>query len=888
MGDDPSLRRSTRSRRQNPRYSEPFHVEVDSQASSSSSSSASDVSEELGHDGSRNVTRKRKRRQRRRRRSGGDLGEKDGDSGEDNGDDDDKGATNGDPDILGNDNSDVGSGSGSGTCSDGATYHDDEEDGMDIDEPNQQRQRQNKVAKRRGRTVKTKINTNQASTGIASKKSAEVKKPSCSSTVRMRGITTLHRHGSKAQKIRSVFGSDPVDIEAAIAIRDKWLWESCLPSRLPDRNGFGGMSYSAHYTDEMRLEEKRRAWKWYSDGRTRGVFSRGQPFKNLTQEDAAKYLHANEPSDYTFLAGPLKHMRPVSIPKGHAISVRETVSHACAGSNDPIEAGQQADGVARGWYIYMGDRINCLEWAPNKQHAIQYLAVSTLNNEQLGGQQQPDPNIDHQNTSFAFVPSASTPAAICIWAFKGKEHFDDSATFTINEDKASSLELVLCTDWGPVKELKWCPVPQPVNKGKSSEAEVNLGFLAGLWGDGTVRVIEVKYNNARRCLSDEETNYLKISKPLFTSKPPNSVCSCVTWLSSSDVAVGCSNGYVAIWNIECAAESISQPDHQLPVENYRPWFYKPLHSTYISAIHSGYPSRPYLLTTTSMDGYVRLTDVRSPMTDHVLSFRTRLGVYSLAWVDAAQAFYAPDETSLVRAFPLRQFYASLALCRVSASVTALATSPIHPFILITSTDGAVTVANSLPRIYEGRNPVWQVIWLLHEWRPSLNEMRKKEQGGDGKKSSIKNSFWKKLMSDGKDVSENEEDDGQHHDIEHSATTPIDNDDIDNAAITVNATSSSTPPTDADKSLPVKRNSIVADDKPLGRILEGFKPTKAGKKQLRDDEATKSGNQSYTPLLVIYETRTAATAIAWNPNLSCGGWAAAGFASGLVRVEDLAI
>lgn len=906
MGDR-NLRRSTRSRKQNPRYSSSSYVE-DGQAPVPASASAS-ASEESVRE--RAVVRKRKRK-RERRQSGGVIGDEDGDF-----DDkvNDQGAVDNDPDALDNESSDAGSSSGAGSGSDGADYRngeeeegdDDEDDGdiMDIDDTNHERH--NKVSRSKGKAGIAKVKTKKASAGVAGKKLTEVKKPPASSTIRVRGITTLHRHGSKAQKIKSVFGSDPVDIEAAVAIRDKWIWQSCLPSRLADElDGFGGMSYSAHYTDEMRLEEKRRAWKWCAYGSNRGVFSRNQSLKELTAEEAVKYLHTNEPSDYMFLAGPLKHMSPVSISKGHAISVRETVSHACAGSNNSAETGEHADEVASGWYIYMGDRINCLEWAPNRQHAVQYLAVSMLDNEQLGGRKQEGNDADHTNASFAFIPSAATPAAIYIWAIKGKEHPHNSAVFTLMEDEAPSLELVLCTEWGPVKEIKWCPVPRPADKGKSNEAEVNLGLLAGIWGDGAVRVVEVKYNNARKYSSDEGTNYLQISRPFLSSKPPNSVCSCVTWLSSSDVAVGCSNGYVAIWNLERAAESTSRPDHQLLLENYRPWFYQPLHSTYISAIHSGYPSRPYLLTTTSMDGYVRLTDVRSSVTDHVLSFRTRLGVYSLAWVDAAQAFYAPDETSLVRAFPLRQFYASLALCRVSASVTALATSPVHPFILITSTDGAVTLANSLPRIYEGRNPVWQVIWLLHEWRPSASEMRKKERGGDVKKSIIKNSFWKKLMSDGNAVFENEEDDDQHNDnVEHSVTSPMrrtiaddDKDDDDNdgggsnghAAATVNITSSlpySSPPTNAADSPSAKRNSIVPDDKPLGRILEGFKPTKAGKKQLRDDEVSKSGNSSYTPLLVIYETRTAATAIAWNPNLSCGGWAAAGFASGLVRVEDLA-
>ncbi|KAI5306870.1 hypothetical protein KEM55_008471, partial [Ascosphaera atra] len=41
-------------------------------------------------------------------------------------------------------------------------------------------------------------------------------------------------------------------------------------------------------------------------------------------------------------------------------------------------------------------------------------------------------------------------------------------------------------------------------------------------------------------------------------------------------------------------------------------------------------------------------------------------------------------------------------------------------------------------------------------------------------------------------------------------------------------------------------------------------------------------------VTIFEEKTAVTAVAWNPNGECAGWAAAGMGSGLVRVEDLSI
>ncbi|KAI5286911.1 hypothetical protein KEM54_006403 [Ascosphaera aggregata] len=41
-------------------------------------------------------------------------------------------------------------------------------------------------------------------------------------------------------------------------------------------------------------------------------------------------------------------------------------------------------------------------------------------------------------------------------------------------------------------------------------------------------------------------------------------------------------------------------------------------------------------------------------------------------------------------------------------------------------------------------------------------------------------------------------------------------------------------------------------------------------------------------VTIFEEKTAVTAVSWNPNRGCAGWAAAGMGSGLLRVEDLSI
>ena len=69
---------------------------------------------------------------------------------------------------------------------------------------------------------------------------------------------------------------------------------------------------------------------------------------------------------------------------------------------------------------------------------------------------------------------------------------------------------------------------------------------------------------------------------------------------------------------------------------------------------------------------------------------------------------------------------------------------------------------------------------------------------------------------------------------------------------------------------------------LSRMLDD-----SGAEQVRPDTKGKAPAATAKGAYTIYEGETAVTALAWNPNLKYGGWAAAAMADGLVRVEDVA-
>lgn len=70
-----------------------------------------------------------------------------------------------------------------------------------------------------------------------------------------------------------------------------------------------------------------------------------------------------------------------------------------------------------------------------------------------------------------------------------------------------------------------------------------------------------------------------------------------------------------------------------------------------------------------------------------------------------------------------------------------------------------------------------------------------------------------------------------------------------------------------------------------RFTDGFKAIQASlARTMTEDDKNIDGILTTT----IYDEPGQVTALAWNPNYKCAGWASAGLGCGLIRVEDLAI
>ncbi|TKA53013.1 hypothetical protein B0A49_09829, partial [Cryomyces minteri] len=72
----------------------------------------------------------------------------------------------------------------------------------------------------------------------------------------------------------------------------------------------------------------------------------------------------------------------------------------------------------------------------------------------------------------------------------------------------------------------------------------------------------------------------------------------------------------------------------------------------------------------------------------------------------------------LRAYPVRRFFANIALARFGAGVVerVLAVSPVHPFVLAGTAGGEVAATNPLRRVWAGKGSMWVQTWFRHEWR----------------------------------------------------------------------------------------------------------------------------------------------------------------------------
>lgn len=275
--------------------------------------------------------------------------------------------------------------------------------------------------------------------------------------------------------------------------------------------------------------------------------------------------------------------------------------------------------------------------------------------------------------------------------------------------------------------------------------------------------------------------------------------------------------------------------------------------------------------TNGMDGFIRMTDLRSPNLDAIPAQRVRVAQVPLAWHEQIQALISPYESFDLKAMLPRVFYKNHTIGRTSALVGDLATSTVHASILVAGVDGKVWVLQPMRRMRDAKNFPYEQVWFWHQWRSTIQKSKDTE------------------MTDTPS-------------LPPTTTVPetTDTEMTDAPAIpapTANPYQSyyaamSAPLLHPTPGIPIPLPTIPTPAKPTLAILSAPLIRITSGLKLKKTELGPDSKANVTKEGVIFQTtydeKTAVTQVCWNPNLSVGTWAAAGMGSGLIVVEDLGV
>lgn len=272
-------------------------------------------------------------------------------------------------------------------------------------------------------------------------------------------------------------GSGVEDIRHIVKSRDQWAADPILPRR-------SKMCPSFTYTEEKRHIEATVGWDWYYDHGGRQFFAERQKIRLLSRDEGIKYTRTLTQSSNRFLMGPYKRQTVFDLLTSQSLDLDQAWNAAATTVTDQQSHPNGTYTKKRrrlGWMLNVGARVRCLDWAPNHDGETQFLALATA--QPSNSTPKPPPM-----EAPAYTPSPSSPSSIQIWALPINATLDIANS--VEPIQPPELCLLICTEWGHVSQLKWCPVPRD-GRGNHADGKVFIGLLAGIWQDGLARVLDV-------------------------------------------------------------------------------------------------------------------------------------------------------------------------------------------------------------------------------------------------------------------------------------------------------------------------------------------------------------------------------------------------------------
>ncbi|CAG8493738.1 15968_t:CDS:10 [Funneliformis mosseae] len=333
-----------------------------------------------------------------------------------------------------------------------------------------------------------------------------------------------------------------------------------------------------------------------------------------------------------------------------------------------------------GHILNVGGSVWAMDWCPNvSSEREQYLAIggykSTIDEHHTIGQRQRD-NLNN---------------SIQIWKI--------DCGLDISVAESPHLEMVLCHDFGCAFDLQWCPYGA-YDKLEDAIDQQNifipkLGIIAISFGNGSIGIFAIpKPKNIRKLfdLSPDETLFVKFTSPLYTFSLPKVMCWTLSWGGHRKIATGCTNGDIAIWNIEeILTEKISQGEIRNS-EITSPMQYFRAHDSCVRQVSWNSMQNPSHIMSCGHDGRLQIIDDRDPWVKNNFQ-RIRAYLMTACWPNHYGGVLFADTENTVRYIRMEDLKKTTGVMMHHAIVWRIAASYFHPFVASCSSDGTVKMTN---------------------------------------------------------------------------------------------------------------------------------------------------------------------------------------------------
>ncbi|CAE6453803.1 unnamed protein product [Rhizoctonia solani] len=325
-----------------------------------------------------------------------------------------------------------------------------------------------------------------------------------------------------------------------------------------------------------------------------------------------------------------------------------------------------------------GNPVWGLDWCPisekftEEHNYAQYLAVSTI------------PSADPTNAS----PSNPRNSIIQIWRFGPSKAPADKT-----DQGMASCALILCLDdIPPARLLKWCPLPTNDEDKPTGSAIKKLGILAGVFGDGGVRIYAVPDPDSFEI--DSGPAYVRLTRPLVHLALPDARFTYLDW----------GNSHIAVYNLKTAIQGIPDPQGL----SVLPTHYIYVHQSRVQSVKwIRLPTEPgedpHMVVSGGFDGHIYVTDLRHPGGMPVSMYRCRDVIQAVAFSAYGAGIISNEHENMVKFTGLHPLVLGRGhnVTESRGPIWDIATSDLHPQIAVASSDGTLTIANLLKYVRKG-------------------------------------------------------------------------------------------------------------------------------------------------------------------------------------------